>query len=192
MESLLNIKYIRWSLLTPYTFSKIYIAGRPNVSDHSVRSRRKNVPSVTWVSILEMSSDITHVSSSLSNELLVVFCIHRSMWVWQRETGVKWNFSISPISVFRFKVTNKMFRIKSRSIFTSRISSLLVNLKLAPSATKLCIYCFFILSSNLFGLLSCFLINSSRALFPISVTWIINEVVSLLAILPDSMLNKVD
>ena len=69
---------------------------------------------------------------------------------------------------------------KSRSIFTSIILFLLVDLKLASSFAKLYIFCFFDLSSNLLGLLLHSSINSSRALFPISLTWRKNKIASLL------------
>ena len=129
------------------------------------------MPSIKRVSTLEGASDRTRVSRSLSSELLGGLCIDPSMWGRQRGAGVKGNFSISTISIFHCKARNKMLPNKSRSIFTSFTLFLLVNLKLAPSLAKLCIFCFFILSSKLLGLLLHSSVNSSRAQFPISVAW---------------------
>ena len=70
-ENRKNVESIHWVSLTAHTFL--------NVSDYSSRSRRKNMPSVTKVSILERVSDITRISCTLSNELLGDFCIDPSI-----------------------------------------------------------------------------------------------------------------
>ena len=65
--------------ITAHTLFEIDFASRPSVSSNSSRRCKKNMTSVTRVSLLEEASDKTHVSSSLSSKLLGVFCIDPSM-----------------------------------------------------------------------------------------------------------------
>ena len=62
-----------------YLIFKVDFASKPNFSGNSLRSCMKNMPSITRVPTSEGALDITHVSSSLSSELLGVFCIDPSM-----------------------------------------------------------------------------------------------------------------
>ena len=91
---------------------------------------------------------------------------------------------------FPFKARDKMLPNKSCSIFTSIILFLLFKLKLVPSLAKLCIFCFFILSSSFFWLA----FKSYKFLTtPVSNTSDMKNKwnASLLAALPVPMLNKV-
>ena len=139
------IKYQIYTTSITY-FLKINFASKRNFSGNNLRSCRKHVPSITRVSILKRSSDITRVSSSFSSERLGFFYIDLSMSARQRGTCAKgrffFHFSISPISIFRNK---------SRSIFTSTILFLLVNLKLALSL----LITIYHLSQSLSGCVDC-------------------------------------
>ena len=143
--------------------------------------------SITRVSIFKRASDITRTSSSLTNHLMGVFCIALSIWPWQRRTVVKENFSISPISIFCGK--KKILPNKLHSIFPSIVLFLLVNFKLGHFPAKSCIFLY--LSFKLSFVACTLLINSSRALFPISMTWGANESAPLLPDLSIPQFNKV-
>ena len=103
----------------------------------------------------------------------------------------KWCQSILPISIFRCKARDKMLPNKSCSIFTSIILFLLFKLKLVPSLAKLCIFCFFILSSSFFWV--AFKSFYKFLTSPVSSTSGMKNKwnASLLAALPVPMLNKV-
>ena len=103
----------------------------------------------------------------------------------------KWCQSVLPVSIFRFKARDKMLPSKSCSIFTSIILFLLFKLKLVPSLEKLCIFCFFILSSSFFWVV--FTSFYKFLTSPVSNTSDMKNKwnASLLAALPVSMLNKV-
>lgn len=107
----------------------------------------------TRLSILEGASDITRVFCSSSSERWDFFALLHQCEPDKKEVVSKGTSTFHPYQFFRCKATNKMFQNKSRSIFTSIILFLFVTLKLTPFLAKLCIFCFFILSSKPLGLL---------------------------------------
>ena len=121
-----------------------------------MRNRKKKVPSITRVSILKGASDITRVSSFLSSKLLVVFALTHLSEPKREELISKETSTFHPYQFSVVKQWIKCFEKMALS-FTSIILFLLDNLKLPPFVSKLCIFCFFILSSNFFGVAFTFL-----------------------------------